>query len=185
MCIPSMCVHPRCVHPRFMYILDIHALNVPALDVHALDVHALDFAWGQLAARITLQSTDPIAGPAGAQGGGRGGGRGLPRGTGAGGAAPVAPGGNYREGASTVLVPPRSPLVPWGPSGALSLGEVRSQLSRFLPRLLVLCLGTEGAEESPSPLLRPLKLFTPLKAIISPRILRHTCQCPGFIPETP
>lgn len=70
MCIPSMCVHPRCVHPRFMYILDIHALNVPALDVHALDVHALDFAWGQLAARITLQSTDPIAGPAGAQGGG-------------------------------------------------------------------------------------------------------------------
>lgn len=78
----------------------------------------------------------------------------------------------------------RGPL--WSPEAPLVPRALEKFThSRFLPLLLVLCLGAEGAEESPSPLLRPLKLFTPLKAIISPRILRHTCQCAGFIPETP
>lgn len=98
------------------------------LDAHALIVHALGFASGQLAARISLQCMGPIAGPSGLHG------RGCP-GV-AGGGQRVTMGLVTPSRGSVLELPARVqhcagatevPLVPQGPSGPLSLGEVHSQ----------------------------------------------------------
>lgn len=111
-------------------------------------------------------------------------------GGGAGGAPPWLSAGITGKGPALCLSH-RGPFGPPRPAGPPSLGGVHSQPRSFLPRCLVLRLGAEGAAESPSPLLWPLILFTPLKSDYLPTLTPHleirlkSCQCSGFIAENP
>lgn len=161
------------MHALDVYTLDVYTLDVctPSTCVHPRSSYPRCARPGSACPRFCVRpagSKDQFAErgsdcrPGGAGRGGAAGGWPGAAGPGAPprGSAPELPGRGQRCACVTEV-----PLVP----------RALSQLRSFLPRLLVLRLGAEGAEESPSPFLWPLKLFTPLKAITcqpSPRILR-------------